>query len=131
MATFKAIASAALLVASATWADAFAPMTTTTTTTTTIARIPSHGVLGRTAILFPDTILCATTSGVDDDSSPTPCEAPSDVEAALLEDASALRESIVTNIKGERVSLGDAMTTKNLSEKTYDTSVVVFLRHMG
>ena len=42
-----------------------------------------------------------------------------------------LRNAIVTNVKGELVKLGDAMTSEVLSEKTYDTSVVVFLRHMG
>lgn len=61
----------------------------------------------------------------------TPCEAPSGVDAIRLENASPLRNALVTNIKGELVSLGDAMTSPALSEKTYDTSVVVFLRHMG
>ena len=61
----------------------------------------------------------------------TPCEAPSGVDAIRLENASSLRNALVTNIKGELVSLGDAMSTQALSEKTYDTSVVVFLRHMG
>lgn len=118
MGIFKAIASAALLVGSAGWSDAFAP--------TTVCRFPTtSSAIHRRG--FANTILGA----VDKDSSSTPCEAPSDVEAAVLDDASALRNAVVTNIKGEMVALGDAMTTNALSEKTYDTSVVVFLRHMG
>lgn len=61
----------------------------------------------------------------------TPCEAPEGVDAVKLQDASPLRNAMVTNIDGELVQLGDAMVSTGLSEKTFDTSVVVFLRHMG
>ena len=118
MGIFNAIASAALLAASAGWSDAFAP-------TIVGSFQPTSGALCRREI--SNTILCAAT----EDSSSTPCEAPSDVEAAILDNASALRNALVTNIKGEIVPLGDAMATSALSAKTYDTSVVVFLRHMG
>jgi hypothetical protein len=67
----------------------------------------------------------------DENSEPTPCEAPSDVEAAFLDDASSLKNALVTNIKGEVVALGDAMASKAVSAKTFDTSVLVFLRHLG
>ena len=109
MAIYKTIASAALLVALAGWSDAFTPASL------------GRGVQANNKInILSNTALCAT-----------PCDAPSDVEAVVMDDAKFLRNALVTNIKGDLVSLGDAMTSNALSEKTFDTSVVVFLRHMG
>ena len=67
----------------------------------------------------------------DDNGGTAPCEAPSDIESVVLSSAKPLRESIVTNIKGRQVLLGDVMEGTSLSETVFDTSVVVFLRHMG
>jgi len=117
MAIFKAIASAALLVASAGWSDAFAP----------VSRFPASN----SNSLQPQTLSSGALCMADGDSEPTPCEAPSDVEAAFLDDASSLKNALVTNIKGEVVALGDAMASKTVSTKTFDTSVLVFLRHLG
>lgn len=116
MAIFKTIASAALLVASSGWSDAFTP-----------ASLGRGFQTNNNINIISNTALCA----VIEDSTATPCDAPSDVETVVMDDAKFLRNALVTNIKGELVSLGDAMTTKSLSEKTFDTSVVVFLRHMG
>ena len=112
MAILKAIASTALLGIAASssgcWTDAFAPAS-----------------LGRFQQANSErSVLFATEAS-------TPCEAPSDVDVVQLQDASPLRNAMVTNVKGELVKLGDAMASEVLSEKTYDTSVVVFLRHMG
>jgi len=49
---------------------------------------------------------------------------PSDVEEEILNNASALRNAALTNVRGERIVLGDL-----LRENT--SNVVVFLRHMG
>ena len=110
MAIFKAIASSALL-AMASSVGAFAQAS--------IGRIQhqdnNYSTQGS---------LCAAEIA-------TPCEAPEDIDVVKLQDATSLRNAMVTNIKGELVKLGDAMTSEVLSEKTYDTSVVVFLRHMG
>ena len=113
MAIFKAIASAALLAMAspAGWADAFAPAS--------VGRIQHQSYHYNT-----EGSLYSTEAA-------TPCEAPEDVDVVELKDASSLRNAMVTNVKGELVKLGDAMTSEVLSEKTYDTSVVVFLRHMG
>lgn len=117
MGIFQTFATAALLVASAGRSGAFAPSST--------GRFRSSSIRTNTGIF--DSALCAATGNKET----PPCEAPSGVEAILLEDAKPLKNALVTNIKGEMVSLGDAMSTKALSAKTFDTSVVVFLRHMG
>ena len=110
MAIFKAIASAALLaIASSATVDAFAPAS-----------------LGRNRCHQQQQFFATT-----EQQHSTPCEAPQGVDAIRLQDASSLRNAVVTNVKGELVKLGDAMTSQALSQKTYDTSVVVFLRHMG
>ncbi|VEU36809.1 unnamed protein product [Pseudo-nitzschia multistriata] len=68
----------------------------------------------------PSTPLFSTT----EDAEAAPCDAPSGVEKAVLENASALTGATLTNHKGETVVLGDLLQK--------DTSnVVVFLRHMG
>jgi len=125
MGIFHTVALAALLVASPGWSEAFTTPTysigarTPTSTLTPTLRTTNISNNNRNGLVCPG----ATADG--------PCDAPSDVEATLLEDARPLREAIVTNIRGEMVALGDAMTQTTVSEKTFDTSVVVFLRHMG
>ena len=115
----RKIATAALLIASAIWSEAFTPSFVRYSASTSCDHTEYSSA--------SKTFLRASNP----DSEGIPCEAPSDVEAVVLDDAGALRNALVTNIKGERVALGDAMTSKTLSEKTFDTSVVVFLRHMG
>ena len=59
-----------------------------------------------------------------------PCDVPSDVDddaTLLLKDSNSIRNAIVTNVDGEKLSLGDLIGI----EKDEMTSVVVFLRHMG
>ena len=116
----RKIATAALLIASAIWSDAFTPASFVRYSASTNCDHTEYSSASKTFL-----------RASNPDSEGTPCEAPSDVEAVVLDDAGALRNALVTNIKGERVALGDAMTSKTLSEKTFDTSVVVFLRHMG
>mmetsp|Transcript_19534 Transcript_19534/g.28759 ORF Transcript_19534/g.28759 Transcript_19534/m.28759 type:complete len:110 (-) Transcript_19534:204-533(-) len=55
----------------------------------------------------------------------TPCDIPTDVDESTnrLQDASALRNAIVTNIEGDFVPLSRAMGEGD--------SIVIFLRHMG
>jgi len=53
----------------------------------------------------------------------TPCDIPTDIEPTTLQDASALRSAVVTNIDGDFVPLSRVMGDGD--------SIVVFLRHMG
>lgn len=74
-------------------------------------------------------VVSASTSGLW--ATEQPCDIPSDVEETVLADATPLRNAVVTNVHGDKVTLGDMMVGTSVSEKKYDTSVVVFLRHMG
>lgn len=59
-----------------------------------------------------------------------PCDVPSDVDddaTLLLKDSNSIRNAVVINVDGEKLSLGDLIGIG----KDDMTSVVVFLRHMG
>mmetsp|Transcript_4776 Transcript_4776/g.7261 ORF Transcript_4776/g.7261 Transcript_4776/m.7261 type:complete len:145 (+) Transcript_4776:42-476(+) len=130
----KALAGAAVcyggicshVVSTTTTVTAFTPPTisyhvrhlTTTTKTKTTNNTPSSSSF---FVGSPSTTVTKSTPCADDENDSTTLIVPDLVSSQGS--ANILRQAILTNVKGERVMLGDSMGS--------DTSIVVFLRHLA
>ena len=124
------LAGALLLVASSssspTSTSAFAPVRLHPRFSSNSATFQGPEESSRSALLL--------SSDKEGSSSTTPCDTPSeeDVQAGAVDlvsqkgSAQLLRSAMLTNADGEKVQLGDSM-----GSSADDTSIVVFLRHLG